>query len=171
MTRGLVQGCLLLFFAGWLAPTPAAAMSSTRAAALWRTEAFAHTAVAQAEAGDMAAARESLAFAVEASEFITDEEDRARARGLVAWTRPRLGDAEGAFARAQLAEGKRDAARETIALARAAAEAETAPLYRALSLVRVAEALVAADDMQAALDIVSMAQAAAGAIEVPPKKG
>ncbi len=100
MTRGLVLGCLLLFLAGWFAPVPAQAMGSTRAAALWRTEAFAHTAVAQAEAGDMTAARESLALAVEASGFITDEEERARARGMVAWTRARLGDAEGAFAEA-----------------------------------------------------------------------
>ncbi len=100
MTRGLVLGSVLLFLAGWLAPVPVQAMSFTRAAALWRTEAFAHTAVAQAEAGDMAAARESLALAVEASGFITDEKERARAQGLVAWTRARLGDAEGAFAEA-----------------------------------------------------------------------
>ncbi len=48
MTRGLVLGCLLLFLAGWLAPVPAQAMS--RPAALWRTAAFAHTAVAHAQA-------------------------------------------------------------------------------------------------------------------------
>ena len=59
MTRGLVLGCLLLFLAGWFAPVPVQAMGSTRAAALWRTEAFARAAVAQAEAGDTAAARES----------------------------------------------------------------------------------------------------------------
>ncbi len=106
MARGLVLGCLLLLLAGWLAPVPVQAMSSTRAAALWRTEAFARAAVAQAEAGDTAAA-----------------------------------------------------------------EAEPAPFYRALALVRVAEALVAADDMQAALKIVSQAQSAAQAIEVPPKEG
>ncbi len=100
MARGLVLGCLLLFLAGWLASVPVQALSSTRAAALWRTEAFAHTAVAQAEAGDMTAARASLAVAVEASGFITDEEERALARGLVAWTRARLGGAEGAFAEA-----------------------------------------------------------------------
>ncbi len=50
MTRGLVLGCLLLFLVGWLAPVPVQAMSSARAAALWRTEAFAHTAVAHAQA-------------------------------------------------------------------------------------------------------------------------
>ncbi len=137
MTRGLVLGCLLLVLAGWLAPVPVQAMSSTRAAALWRTEAFAHTAVAQAEAGDMTAARESLALAVEASGFVTDEEERARARGLVAWTRARLGDAEGAFAEALGIERESDRLMTLLRLAATyEARGEETHLRRVLDRVR-----------------------------------
>ena len=137
MTRGLVLGCLLLFLAGWLAPGPVQAMGSTRAAALWRTEAFARAAVAQAEAGDMAAAEESLALAVEASEFITDEKERARARGLVAWTRARLGDAEGAFAEALGIERESDRLMTLLRLAAAyEARGDETHLRRVLDPVR-----------------------------------
>ena len=81
MKRLLTLAFLITTLAVEAAAPPAVAMSSTRAAALWRTEAFARTAVAQAETGDMTAAEESLALAVEASGFITDEKERARARG------------------------------------------------------------------------------------------
>jgi hypothetical protein len=137
MTRGLVLGCLLLFLAGWLAPVPVQALGSTRAAALWRTEAFARSAVAQAEAGDMTAAAESLALAVEASGFIRDEGDRARARGFVAWVRARMGDAEGALAEALGIESESDRLITLLWLAAAYdASGEEVDLRRVLDPVR-----------------------------------
>ncbi len=98
MTRGLVLGCLLLFLVGWLAPVPVQAMSSTRAAALWRTEAFAHTAVAQAEAGKLEAAKAGIETPLAAARQEPDPYGHALALVEIAHAQAILGAEDAALA-------------------------------------------------------------------------
>ena len=96
MARTLAVAILAFCWLG-VATGPAAALSKRLDAAQIRAEALAHTAVAQAEAGDKPGAMESLALALVNAEAISDGDDRNEVLASIAWAQARTGDVAGAL--------------------------------------------------------------------------
>ncbi|MEE8535971.1 MAG: hypothetical protein V3S45_07960, partial [Kiloniellales bacterium] len=96
MARTIAVAILAFCWLG-VAAGPATAFSKRLDAAQIRAEALAHTAVAQADAGNAAAAMESLALALVNAEAIRDDDDRGEVLALIAWAQARTGDAAGAL--------------------------------------------------------------------------
>jgi tetratricopeptide (TPR) repeat protein len=127
MKQVLVIALLTLVWLG-IATGPAAAMSYP--SARFRVEAFARTAVEQAELGDVPGAMETIALAIETAEVIPGGSDWADALGWVAWAQVKIGDTAGAFETAGRVEGS----------------------YGADALLRVASALLDTGDLTGARD-------------------